>query len=615
MDDCESNTPEQDMEIAEEALAQGDRRHAVFHVAWALATDPLRREWLAVLGRIIAGVDDPTRLAPLEKETSFAIAAVHAYILGRLGKYDGAIGILLQVFAGRPDLPYLEWASGWLRPSGVAGTFDLTALFPGIKAVLGRFPGTVVATEADRALLEGLLPLAQRLWDLRDQLVPAPPAPRSRWLAWWGGHDRDRPDPKIHGFFLFFLTSVVRKTGRFDEALRLSEEAYRHVPGYTTAIGLAMALAALGEVDRAVAAYRDSERLDPGNVSGLVDAAELLWGHRKAEEAEQLYGEILRKSPDDPRALPGYCYLRYLSSDCDASWLERLRDFVDAHPDHQQARALLRGVTPYFGFLPSPSDAFVNILRQFAEAKEEPQAGPWTMSYRVSSLEPPSNRLAFAMLARRSGQTGQLDATIEAVPEPDPRRPLGRVAYQLWRYEETEPIPVLPPPPDDLAQAVAAIASVDYDLESWAESAARLGASLGADRVDDLLGVMVHPPMAPDAFTTWDWVLRIQLAAALTVAGLDEGWGGSLRRKVLVSLVNGPMDWSVDAAIIALAHLASNDPEIATEALEIFRARLINLPDRGYTCYAIPLILAMLEQPRVAGEDRAGLRAKLRELS
>jgi tetratricopeptide (TPR) repeat protein len=605
------------MEIAEEALAQGDRRHAVFHVAWALATDPLRREWLAVLDRIIAGVEAPTRLAPLEKETSFAIAAVHAYILGRPGTYDRAIGILLQVFAGRPDLPYLDWAGEWLRPSGVAGTFDLTALFLGIKAVLGRFPGTVVASEADRALLEGLLPLTQRLWDLRDQLVPAPRAPRSRWLAWWGGRDRDRPDPKVHGFFLFFLTSVVRKTGRFDEALRLSEEAYRRVPGYTTAIGRAMALAALGEVDRSVAASRDSERHDPGNVSGLVDAAELLWGSRKTEEAERLYEEILRKSPDDPRALPGYCYLRYLSSDCDASWLERLRDFVDAHPDHQQARALLRGVTPYFGFLPSPSDAFVNILRQVAgpEPEPEPQTGLWTMNYRVSSLEPPSNRLAFAMLARRSGRTAQLDATIEAIPEPDPRRPLGRVAYQLWRYEETEPIPVLSPPPDDLAQAVADIAVVDNDLESWAEAAARLGASLGADRVDDLLGVMVHPPMAPDAFTPWDWVLRIQLAAALTVTGLGEGWAGSLRRKVLVSLVNGPMDWSVDATIIAMAHLASNDPEIAAEALEIFRARLRNLPDRGYTCYAIPLILAMLEQPGVTGDERAELRAKLRELS
>ncbi|HZW33835.1 MAG TPA: hypothetical protein VFF52_24145, partial [Isosphaeraceae bacterium] len=179
----------------------------------------------------------------------------------------------------------------------------------------------------------------------------------------------------------------------------------------------------------------------------------------------------------------------------------------------------------------------------------------------------------------------------------------------------TEPIPVLPPPPDDVTQAVAAIAAVDYDRSSWAESAARLGASLGPDRVDELLGVMVHPPLAPDPFAPWDWIQRIQLAAAMAVSGLDEGWAGSLRRKVLISLVNGPMDWSVSAAVVALAHLAATDPEIAAEALEVFRARLGNLPDRGHICYAVPLFLAMLDLPGVTPAERAELSARLRQRS
>ena len=91
-----------------------------------LVTDPLRSEWLAVLDRIIVGVDDPIRLAPVEEETSFAMAAVHAYILGHLGRYDQAIGILLQVFAIRPDLPYVEWAYRWLKKPEVAKGFDVS---------------------------------------------------------------------------------------------------------------------------------------------------------------------------------------------------------------------------------------------------------------------------------------------------------------------------------------------------------------------------------------------------------------------------------------------------------------------------------------------------------
>ncbi len=162
---------------------------------------------------------------------------------------------------------------------------------------------------------------------------------------------------------------------------------------------------------------------------------------------------------------------------------------------------------------------------------------------------------------------------------------------------------------------MTALATGHYDLAAWAESAARLGGSLGPDRVDDLLGVMVHPPLAPDPFLPWDWIQRIQFAATLALTGLDEGWAGSLRRKVLISLVNGPMDWSVTAAIVTLAHLATTAPEIAAETLEVFRTRLRNLPDRGYTCYAIPLVLAMLHQPDVTGAERTELRTTLRELA
>jgi tetratricopeptide (TPR) repeat protein len=419
------------------------------------------------------------------------------------------------------------------------------------------------------------------------------------------------------GVFLFFLSSVLRKVGRLDAALRLAEESYRRVPCTPTAIARAQALSALGRVDEAVAAYRATMRFDPVDVAGLLDAAELLWQHERLGEAERLYEEIFRRSPDDPRAIPVYYYLRYLSSNFDPSWLERLRDFVDAHPEHPQGQEILDRMMPYFGHLPTPADAFVKLLHQLAEtmANTPPQPEPYTLKYRVNLPEPPSNRLALALLSKRYGYPIVLETHVEAVPDPDPRLPLGRVWYQLWRYEGMEPTPVLPPPPDHIAQAIAAIAATDYDRSSWAESAARLGTALGPDRVDELLGVMVHPPFAREPQTPWDWVQRVQFAAALAVLGLDEGWAGSLRRKVLISLVNGPMDWSVSAAIVALAHLAATDPQIAMEALDVFRARLRNLPDRGHVCYALPLALAMLDLPGVTQAERAELKAKLRERS
>ena len=616
MDETENNTPEEEMEIAQAALAAGDPQHAVYHIAGALAADPLRRDRLAVLDRIIEAEDRPTRLAPVKDGASFAVVAVHAYIQARLRRYDRAIGLLLQVFAVRPEIPYLAWAAAWLRKPGVAKRFDLVALNGGILNILDRFPGTVLDDEADRLALEGLVPLVGPLLEVWNQLVsrPRPVLPR-RFAP--RRPRQTRPDPEDSGVFLFFLSSVLRKVGRLDAALRLAEESYRQVPCTPTAIARALALAALGRVDEAVAAYRATMRFDPTDVAGLLDAAELLWQHERLDEAEHLYEEIFRRSPDDPRAMPVYCYLRYFSSEFDPSWLERLRDFVDDHPEHPQGREILGRMTPYFGYLPSPPDAFVKMLHQLAEsmANTPPEPGPSTLKYRVDSPEAPSNRLALAMLSKRYDHPIELDASVETIPEPDPRQPLGRVWYQLWRYEGTEPIPVLPPPPDDVAQAVAAIAAGDYDRSAWAASAARLGAAMGPSRVDELLGVMVHPPLALDPFTPWDWIQRIQLAAAMAAAGLDEGWAGSLRRKVLISLVNGPMDWSVSAAIVALAGLAATDPAIAAEALAVFRARLHSLPDRGQVCYAVPLILAMLELPGVTPAERAELKAKLRELS
>src|SRR5262249_29680423 len=141
-----------------------------------------------------------------------------------------------------------------------------------------------------------------------------------------------------------------------------------------------------------------------------------------------------------------------------------------------QGREILDRMTPYFGYLPTPTDAFVKMLHQLAGSMEDtpPEPGPSALKYRVNSPEAPSNRLALALLTKRYGHQIELDASVDAIPDPDPRQPLGRVWYQLWRYEGTEPIPVLPPPPDDVAQAVAAIAARDYDRSSWAQSALRL---------------------------------------------------------------------------------------------------------------------------------------------
>jgi hypothetical protein len=53
----------------------------------------------------------------------------------------------------------------------------------------------------------------------------------------------------------------------------------------------------------------------------------------------------------------------------------------------------------------------------------------------------------------------------------------------------------------------------------------------------------------------WTWIWSVQVAAAFVIAQLEADWEGSFRKEALFSLVNGPMDWTVNAAIIALTVL------------------------------------------------------------
>jgi tetratricopeptide (TPR) repeat protein len=108
--------------------------------------------------------------------------------------------------------------------------------------------------------------------------------------------------------------------------------------------------------------------------------------------------------------------------------------------------------------------------------------------------------------------------------------------------------------------------------------------------VKDLLGTMVHPPARPDTLPIWVWVQRAQVAAAFVIAHLGEGWDGSPRQRVLCSLARGPMDWSVEAAIVALAQVAQREPAAVRDIAALYLELLESLPTPG----GIPYLHALL---------------------
>lgn len=64
------------------------------------------------------------------------------------------------------------------------------------------------------------------------------------------------------------------------------------------------------------------------------------------------------------------------------------------------------------------------------------------------------------------------------------------------------------------------------------------------------------------------------------------------------------MDWTVDAAIIALTALAQSEPEISTELVQLFLDLVKQQPRPGHVCYLWTVIHCFQQLPRVPKEYR-----------
>ncbi len=582
--DQRTANPNEDITLARQALRKGDLTHGVSHLASALATDPTRRDWLALLDEFIRRAHDaPLRLAPLEttKPTYFGTVAVRAYILMRMGRLDEGVAHLLQVIRLRPDIPYGAWLLDWQRKPGFAN-----ALNPALVAdlaqelLLHRFPGVVVATEADRVALGHLIPL----FALTASLHP------------------EEPDLQ------YYHVAALRKAGRLAEAVQVAQEMRHTAPSYRTAVALAMVYKAQGAVDAAVEAYEMALNFAPDDTTVRNDLADLLSSQGRIEEGVRWYKEVLDREPREEWALPSYYYYMHLLHP-NEGWGAKVAALATGPPPNARARVLMRdirdGAVPYLHALPPAGEATIQVVQNLlarAEAQGVLGVGG-RVRMAVSHLESPSARLAVDLHLAAHGVTWRVMYDVMAVPTPDTRFPLRPVAYVVWAYDGTTPRPNVAVPSSDVVEAVAAIAREPYNLPRWRAPARRLAAALGPTAVEGLLGTMVHPPALPADRVAWDWVRQVQIAAALVLAYMGEGAGSA----ALHALAYGPMDWTGVAAIVALADRAVQDLVTGRETEELFLDLLDHQPSEGDWVLETPLLYSLARLPELSERGRATL--------
>jgi tetratricopeptide (TPR) repeat protein len=572
--------------VARGELEMGrDIKHGASHLANLLSYDPGNPEWVDLLEKyLVAAGPDPETLIPRGDKLYYSTEAIRAYIWNKQGRRNEAVNLLVQVTQAKQDARYLEaWALTWLEPAGAVEALPEQAGLHLFALVLNRFPEARLS-----------------------------PLPRLREIQRWARlMDRFAPRLPPQGMVTMLRAGLFRKAGLFAEAEAVVRLVVERAGDWHSATALGLILRQKGDCAQAEKAFQLALQLDPSDVSARLEAADMYFERQQWQPALGWYENVLTREAQQAWALPSALFCRWKLSGGE----RHVNDLVAlAKKDNQRARHLCHQA--FWGGLPEANDATANLLRQFRDSivKDPKNAPAGEAQMTVTSLEAPSNFLAFRLEMAALQHDLRLKVAVNAVPKPDPRQPIAPVTYLLWRYEGTDGVPALPPPPAQVVQRIAELAAAPFEEPANWAAASKVAADLGPGQVGEVLATMVHPPPVPKGVTALAWLPRVQYAAAQVAAQVDDGWDGSSRRDALLSVLHGPSDWTTEAAIRALARLGCEHEAIAPDIGAAFQLLASNRPDKGHCCWERTLYQCWLDLPHLFPKEREELQKKLRQL-
>lgn len=264
----------------------------------------------------------------------------------------------------------------------------------------------------------------------------------------------------------------------------------------------------------------------------------------------------------------------------------------------------------YLGYLPEPEEAGINILRQMHDMLFNGDGiGGSTIKITINYLEAPSVRLATDLFLRANNLKLKVQCVVEAVPKPDPRK--SKAKKYLWKYWFKEAKPAVAAPSDQFMKACASLASRDYSYQQNWQDAKALAQKAKPELIWQILAVMVHPPLPPRDTPAWIWLPRIQLAAAQWVANIEILNNIPIEQSALVEVARGPIDWTIDAAVIALTQRQresnSNSDWLCGLCFDVIE----RLPREGYWSTYTTTLQNMLLLPHLAESVRTDIQATL----
>jgi hypothetical protein len=231
---------------------------------------------------------------------------------------------------------------------------------------------------------------------------------------------------------------------------------------------------------------------------------------------------------------------------------------------------------------PMAGDATAKVLDEVRSVIER-GASIGQVVFKVDTIESPSVELAIQLMLDQSNSKLKFTRVADSIPSPDPRK--SSASHPLWKFRFGKPHPTLASPSVDFGRMCAELAFQSRDCDDSWERARRRSKDFTVDQIPKLLALMVHPPAIEGEFDSSTWLRRVQLAAAQLATCVEMNQEVSVADSRVADIILGPLDWSIDSALVALAQRARQESELSGSVCGLAKALLARVPAKGtWTC-------------------------------
>ncbi len=329
---------------------------------------------------------------------------------------------------------------------------------------------------------------------------------------------------------------------------------------------------------------------DPNNASAYNDLGDYYFDKRQWKKASNCYYKVLQTDDynDCNWAEPSWIFCCYML-DPDPYELELLLLFAAANLDNQRAQLLckmaaMEQLIPNVDYLDTSSESIINLVRNVRENGNTSGVTSCATTCQESASSINAMRLA---LEEITGKPSHFVVLASKAQNPPLDQTIDEEGIILWNYRDINtPIPTVNQPSEDVKRVVEELASTDFSLPIWYESAKKYVAMLSESQYNELYGVMVYPPhQTIYQYPAEDWLFRVQFAAVCILAQI------SLHE--IDKICKGQLDWPIIPAFTLAAWLATQDTSYiswAEKILNLIKSRISQenycFFEHAFTCAA-----------------------------